>query len=91
MSINLREKSENGFDVVWEEILFETVGEGIERQMIVGEKMMICRRRFASNTVTHAHEHPHEQMAIIERGTKSFRCWRCFAFSFRFLARRDDA
>jgi quercetin dioxygenase-like cupin family protein len=56
----------------WDEIPFETISEGIERQMIVGEKMMICRLRFAPNTITPAHEHPHEQMTIIEKGKVSF-------------------
>jgi hypothetical protein len=31
----------------WENIPFERIGNGIERQMIVGEKLMICRLRFA--------------------------------------------
>jgi quercetin dioxygenase-like cupin family protein len=56
----------------WDEIPFETISEGIERQMIVGEKMMICRLRFAPNTITPAHEHPHEQMTIIEKGKVLF-------------------
>ena len=56
----------------WEEIPFEVIGEGIERQMIVGDKMMICRLRFAPHTVTPAHEHPHEQMTIVEKGKVSF-------------------
>jgi quercetin dioxygenase-like cupin family protein len=56
----------------WETIPFENIGEGIERQMIVGEKMMICRLRFAPNTVTPAHEHPHEQMTIVEKGKVLF-------------------
>lgn len=56
----------------WDEIPFEQIGEGIERQMVVGEKMMICRLRFAPNTVTPAHEHPHEQMTIIEKGKVIF-------------------
>lgn len=56
----------------WDSIPFEQIGEGIERQMIVGEKMMICRLRFAPNTITPAHEHPHEQMTIIEKGKVRF-------------------
>jgi quercetin dioxygenase-like cupin family protein len=56
----------------WDEIPFEQVGEGIERQMIIGEKMMICRLRFAPHTVTPAHEHPHEQMTIVEKGKVLF-------------------
>lgn len=56
----------------WETIPFEKVGDGIERQMIVGENIMICRLRFAANTVTPAHEHPHEQMTIVEKGKVLF-------------------
>ena len=29
----------------WSGVAFEQVAEGVERQMIVGEKMMICRLR----------------------------------------------
>ena len=56
----------------WENIPFERVGDGIERQMIVGEKLMICRLRFAPFVVTPGHDHPHEQMTIVEKGRVRF-------------------
>ena len=56
----------------WASIPFEKIAEGIERQMIVGEKLMICRLRFAPFTVTAEHDHPHEQMTIIEKGRVRF-------------------
>ena len=56
----------------WASIPVEQLEEGIERQMIVGEKVMICRLRFAPNIVTPAHDHPHEQMTIVERGRVLF-------------------
>ena len=56
----------------WSNIPFEKIAEGIERQMIVGEKMMICRLRFAPFTVTPQHDHPHEQMTIVEKGRAKF-------------------
>ena len=56
----------------WENIPFERVGDGIERQMIVGEKLMICRLRFAPFVVTPEHDHPHEQMTIVEKGRVRF-------------------
>ncbi|HEX9917609.1 MAG TPA: cupin domain-containing protein [Pyrinomonadaceae bacterium] len=56
----------------WSDMPFEQVGEGIERQMVVGEKMMICRLRFAPFVVTPEHEHTHEQMTIVERGRVRF-------------------
>jgi quercetin dioxygenase-like cupin family protein len=56
----------------WISIPAEQVGEGIERQMIVGEKVMICRLRFAPHVVTPEHDHPHEQMTLVERGRVLF-------------------
>lgn len=56
----------------WETIPFETIAEGIERQMIVGEKLMICRLRFEPGVVTAEHEHIHEQMTIVEKGRVRF-------------------
>jgi quercetin dioxygenase-like cupin family protein len=56
----------------WSNIPFEKIAEGIERQMIIGEKLMICRLRFAPFTVTPEHDHPHEQMTIVERGRAKF-------------------
>lgn len=40
--------------------------------MIVGEKLMICRLRFAPHVVTPEHEHVHEQMTIVEKGRAKF-------------------
>ena len=56
----------------WSKVPVEKLEEGIERQMIVGEKLMVCRLRFAPRIVTPAHEHPHEQITIVERGRVLF-------------------
>ena len=56
----------------WSNIPIEQLDPGIERQMIVGENLMICRLRIAANVVTPEHDHPHEQMTIIERGRVLF-------------------
>ena len=56
----------------WSSIPVEQLEPGIERQMIVGENLMICRLRIAPNIVTPAHDHPHEQMTIVERGRALF-------------------
>jgi quercetin dioxygenase-like cupin family protein len=56
----------------WESIPAVRLEEGIERQMIVGERLMICRLRLAPHVVTPAHEHPHEQMTLVERGRVLF-------------------
>ena len=56
----------------WSKIPVEQTAEGIERQMIIGEKLMICRLRFAPFVVTKEHDHPHEQMTIVEKGRVRF-------------------
>src|SRR5437879_10916837 len=56
----------------WDSIPVEQVQEGIQRQMIVGKNVMICRFRFAPNLVTPAHDHPHEQMTLIQKGRVLF-------------------
>jgi quercetin dioxygenase-like cupin family protein len=50
----------------------EVLEEGIERQLVVGDDLMLCRLRFAANTVTAAHDHPHEQITMVERGRVLF-------------------
>ena len=56
----------------WTNIPVEQVAEGIQRQMLVGDQMMICRFRFQPFLVTPEHDHPHEQMTIVERGKVRF-------------------
>ncbi len=56
----------------WASIPVEKLEEGIERQMVIGEQLMICRLRFAPHIITPAHDHPHEQMTIVERGRARF-------------------
>ena len=56
----------------WAKVPVEQLEEGIERQMIIGENLMICRLRFAPHIVTPAHDHPHEQMTLVERGRVLF-------------------
>src|SRR2546423_4128871 len=56
----------------WAIIHHKQLEEGIERQMIVGAKLMVCRLRFAPHVVTPPHDHPHEQMTIVERGRVLF-------------------
>lgn len=56
----------------WDSIPIQKLASGIERQMIVGEKMMICRLRFAPHTPTTPHDHPHEQMTFVEKGRLKF-------------------
>ena len=56
----------------WSSIPVEQLEPGIRRQMIVGENLMICRLLIEPNVVTPAHDHPHEQMTIVERGRAVF-------------------
>jgi quercetin dioxygenase-like cupin family protein len=68
----------NPFDVAafqhrdWASHPAERLGEGIERQMIWGERLMVCRLSIAPGTVTPVHAHPHEQITIVERGRVRF-------------------
>ena len=56
----------------WSSIPVEHVADGIERQMIWGEQLMVCRLRIAPRVVTAIHAHPHEQITLVERGTVRF-------------------
>jgi len=50
----------------------EQIAEGIERQMIWGERLMVCRLSLAPRIITPVHSHPHEQITIVERGRVRF-------------------
>jgi len=56
----------------WASIPVEQLDAGLQRQMVVGENVMICRLRIAPHVVTPAHDHPHEQMTIVEQGQVLF-------------------
>jgi quercetin dioxygenase-like cupin family protein len=56
----------------WSSIPVEQIGDGIERQMIWGDRLMVCRLRFAPHVVTPVHTHPHEQITLVERGRVRF-------------------
>lgn len=58
--------------VNWSTVPVERISDGIERQMVVGENLMICRFRFAPFLVTPEHDHPHEQMSIVVSGRVRF-------------------
>ena len=56
----------------WKTVPVEKVSDGIERQMVVGQKIMICRFRFDPFVVTPAHRHPYEQMTLVMQGKVKF-------------------
>lgn len=56
----------------WSGIPIDHPAVGIERQMVVGDCLMICRFRFAPFLVTPEHSHPHEQMSMVVSGRVRF-------------------
>jgi quercetin dioxygenase-like cupin family protein len=56
----------------WATIPVEQIADGIERQMVWGERLMVCRLRLAPRVVTAAHSHPHEQITLVEKGRVRF-------------------
>ena len=58
--------------VAWDTVPAGSPAAGIERRMVVGEQLMICRLRFDPHVVTPVHRHPHEQVTLVERGRVRF-------------------
>ena len=56
----------------WSAIPVESVAEGIKRQMVTGDRLMVCRLTLAARTVTPIHTHVHEQITLVERGRADF-------------------
>jgi len=56
----------------WSSIPIEHPAEGIERQMVIGKDVMICRFRFTPFLVTPEHTHIHEQVSIVVSGRVRF-------------------
>jgi quercetin dioxygenase-like cupin family protein len=56
----------------WAAVPVEVIGDGIERQMIWGEHIMVCRLRLQPHVVTAVHSHRHEQITLVEAGRVLF-------------------
>lgn len=56
----------------WSKVPVEHPAEGIERQMVVGQNVMMVRFRFVPFLVTPEHSHPHEQMTLVVKGKVKF-------------------
>jgi quercetin dioxygenase-like cupin family protein len=56
----------------WCSLPADPIADGIERQMVWGDRLMVCRLHFAPNVVTAIHSHPHEQITLVERGRVVF-------------------
>lgn len=68
----IAETMQNALITDWSKIPGEKISEGIERQMVVGKNVMMCRFRFAPFVVTPEHTHPHEQMTLVIKGNVKF-------------------
>ena len=58
--------------VDWSAVPVEIVSDGIARQMVYGDRIMVCRLTIAAHTVTPIHSHVHEQITLVERGRAEF-------------------
>jgi quercetin dioxygenase-like cupin family protein len=57
----------------WTGVPVEQVAAGVSRQMVWGDKLMVCRLRLAPRVITAAHTHPHEQITVVVRGRAVFK------------------
>ena len=67
-----REIQKDALVTDWSRVPVETVAKGIKRQMVVGEKVMVCRFTFDPFVVTDVHSHPHEQVTLVVSGKVRF-------------------
>jgi Uncharacterized conserved protein, contains double-stranded beta-helix domain len=67
-----QEIRENALVTDWTKVPTEQVADGIKRQMIVGENVMVCRFTFDPFVVTDVHSHPHEQVTLVVKGKAKF-------------------
>jgi quercetin dioxygenase-like cupin family protein len=56
----------------WQVVAPEKLADGIERRMIIGDKLMACRLHFQPHVVTPVHTHTHEQMTFVLQGKVKF-------------------
>ena len=56
----------------WEKVAVEQVAEGIKRQMVIGQNVMVCRFTFDPFVVTDVHSHVHEQITLVVSGKVRF-------------------
>ena len=67
-----QEIRENALVTDWTKVPVQQVAEGIKRQMVVGENVMVCRFTFDPFVVTDVHSHPHEQITLVVSGKVRF-------------------
>src|SRR5688572_3937339 len=56
----------------WNKVPVEQVTDGIKRQMVIGQNVMVCRFTFDPFVVTDVHSHPHEQITLVVKGKVRF-------------------
>jgi len=56
----------------WDKVPVEHVNNGIKRQMVIGQNVMVCRFTFDPFVVTDVHSHPHEQITLVVKGKVRF-------------------
>jgi quercetin dioxygenase-like cupin family protein len=56
----------------WSSIAIEQIADGVTRQIVSGDRLMVCRLTLAARTVTAVHSHVHEQLTLVERGQVDF-------------------
>lgn len=56
----------------WDSVQVEHVADGVKRQMIVGQNVMMVRFTFDANLITPVHSHHHEQMTLVVKGRVKF-------------------
>lgn len=56
----------------WSRIKKDNPAPGIQRQMVVGQNVMMVRFTFEPFLVTPEHTHPHEQMTLVIQGKVKF-------------------
>jgi quercetin dioxygenase-like cupin family protein len=56
----------------WSTVPARRIADGVVRQMVHGERVMVCRLTLAPHITTEAHRHEHEQITMVERGRVRF-------------------
>ena len=52
----------------WDAVPRERVSDLVARRMICGEKLMLVRWEFSKGGYVALHQHPHEQVVVVETG-----------------------
>ena len=56
----------------WSAVPIEQIADGVTRQMVFGDRVMVCRLELKARTVTPIHTHVHEQLTLVARGRVDF-------------------